>query len=282
MTATVLSGRELAAAIRGDVASRAAVLADEGRPPVLAVVVATEDAATSQYVSSIVKSAEKTGIVCRVVDLGGTAPEARIRATLRALSDDVEVTGIILQTPLPAGLSLSSLASDIGPAKDVDGASPTSLGRLVAGLDAFAPATAEAVMRLLESSEVELCGKQVTVIGRSVVVGKPLAHLLLARHATVTVAHSRTGNLPEVARRADVLIVAVGRAGVVTRDHVRPGAVVIDVGTNVDDHGALVGDVDPAVSEAAGALSPVPGGVGPVTTAILLEHVVEAAENAIR
>jgi len=183
-----------------------------------------------------------------------------------------------VQTPLPDGAKLEDLASAIVVEKDIDGANPLSLGRLAAGLPAFAPATAEAVVAILNHHEVELTGRHVAVIGRSTVVGKPVAHLLLDKNATVTVCHSRTKDLAAITCAADVVVAAVGRAGLVTAEHVRPGAVVVDVGTNPTDDGGLVGDVDTtSVTEKAAALTPVPGGVGPVTTALLLQHTVQAA-----
>ncbi|WP_327174350.1 bifunctional 5,10-methylenetetrahydrofolate dehydrogenase/5,10-methenyltetrahydrofolate cyclohydrolase [Streptomyces sp. NBC_01335] len=279
MTAAVLSGRELAAAIRAETTELAEKLAAQGRPVRLAVVSATDDGASAWYVRSIARAAAKCGLVCDVVDLGPQATTTEVADTLRRLSDDPQVHGVILQTPLPAGAALEDLASAIAPEKDVDGANPLSLGRLAAGLPAFAPATAEAVVRLLEHHEVELSGRHAVVVGRSTVVGKPAAHLLLDRDATVTVCHSRTADLAAVTRTADVLVAAVGRAGLLTADHVRDGAVVIDVGTNPTPDGGLVGDVDPAAAERAGGLTPVPGGVGPVTTALLLRHTVQAAES---
>ncbi|TRV78291.1 bifunctional 5,10-methylenetetrahydrofolate dehydrogenase/5,10-methenyltetrahydrofolate cyclohydrolase [Streptomyces sp. 130] len=279
MTAAVLSGRELAAAIRAETTELAAKQAAGGRPVRLAVVSATDDGASAWYVRSIANAAVKCGLVCDVVDLGPQATTTEVADTLRRLSDDPQVHGVILQTPLPAGAALEDLASAIAPEKDVDGANPLSLGRLAAGLPAFAPATAEAVVRLLEHHEVELAGRHAVVVGRSTVVGKPAAHLLLDRDATVTVCHSRTADLAAVTRTADVLVAAVGRAGLLTADHVRDGAVVIDVGTNPTPDGGLVGDVDPAAAERAGGLTPVPGGVGPVTTALLLRHTVQAAER---
>ncbi|MEV4187032.1 bifunctional 5,10-methylenetetrahydrofolate dehydrogenase/5,10-methenyltetrahydrofolate cyclohydrolase [Streptosporangium canum] len=279
MSARPLPGRDLAAAIRTDTAERAAELAAAGRPPKLAVVTATADESSAWYVRSIVTAAGKAGIACEVVDLGPEAPAAEIRERLESLSADGQVSGIILQTPLPGGAKLEDLASAIVPAKDVDGANPLSLGRLAAGLPAFAPATAEAVVRILEHHGVELAGRHAVVVGRSTVVGKPAAHLLLDRHATVTVCHSRTADLPAVTSAGDVLVAAVGRAGLITAEHVKPGAVVVDVGTNPTDDGGLVGDVDPAVAERAGALTPVPGGVGPVTTALLLWHTVQAVRE---
>ena len=274
MTAASLTGRELATTIRAAAAARAAELTVAGRQPRLAVVTATDDEASAAYVRSIANAAGKEGIAC---DLLRTTTAAGVSATLAQLADDPEVHGVMLQTPLPDGALLADLARAIPAGKDVDGASPESLGRVTAGLPAFAPATAEAVLALLDYYQVELHGRHAVVVGRSVVVGKPVAHLLLDRHATVTISHSRTADLAAITRQADVLVVAAGRAGLIGPEHVSPGATVIDVGTNVTDAGQLAGDVDPAVAGVAAALSPVPGGVGPVTTALLLRHVVEAA-----
>ncbi|MFY9668055.1 MAG: tetrahydrofolate dehydrogenase/cyclohydrolase catalytic domain-containing protein [Trebonia sp.] len=277
MTAASLTGRELATTIRAAASARAAELTVAGRQPRLAVVTATDDEASAAYVRSIANAAGKEGIAC---DLLRTTTAAGVSATLAQLADDPEVHGVMLQTPLPEGALLADLARAIPAGKDVDGASPESLGRLTAGLPAFAPATAEAVLALLDYYHVELHGRHAVVVGRSVVVGKPVAHLLLDRHATVTISHSRTADLAAITRQADVLVVAAGRASLIGPEHVSPGATVIDVGTNVTDAGRLAGDVDPAVAGVAAALSPVPGGVGPVTTALLLRHVVEAAAAA--
>jgi methylenetetrahydrofolate dehydrogenase (NADP+) / methenyltetrahydrofolate cyclohydrolase len=274
VTAASLTGRELATTIRAAAAARAAELTVAGRQPRLAVVTATDDEASAAYVRSIANAAGKEGIAC---DLLRTTTAAGVSATLAQLADDPEVHGVMLQTPLPDGALLADLARAIPAGKDVDGASPESLGRVAAGLPAFAPATAEAVLALLDYYQVELHGRHAVVVGRSVVVGKPVAHLLLDRHATVTISHSRTADLAAITRQADVLVVAAGRAGLIGPEHVSPGATVIDVGTNVTDAGQLAGDVDPAVAGVATALSPVPGGIGPVTTALLLRHVVEAA-----
>jgi methylenetetrahydrofolate dehydrogenase (NADP+) / methenyltetrahydrofolate cyclohydrolase len=271
-SARTLSGRELAARIRAGVAAQATGLAAAGRQPRLAVVTATDDEASAAYVRSIANAAAREGIACDVLR---TTTANGITATLAQLADDPEVHGVMLQTPLPDGALLADLARAIPPAKDVDGASPESLGRLVAGLPAFAPATAEAVLALLDHYQVQLRGRHAVVVGRSVVVGKPAAHLLLDRHATVTICHSRTTDLPAITRQADVLVAAAGRAALIGPGHVSPGTIVIDVGTNATP-GGLAGDVDPAVAEMAVALTPVPGGVGPVTTALLLRHVVTA------
>jgi len=269
-----LSGRELARQLRADVAAQAAALTKEGRQPRLAVVTANDDGGSAAYVRSLANATAREGIACDVVR---TTTAAGITATLAQLADDPEVHGVILQTPLPEGANLANLATAIPPAKDVDGAGPESIGRLVAGLPAFAPATAEAVLALLDHYRVELRGRHAVVVGRSVVVGKPVAQLLLDRHATVTICHSRTADLPGITRQADVLVAAAGRAALIGPGHVSPGTTVIDVGTNAAPDGRLVGDVDPAVASVAAALTPVPGGVGPVTTALLLSHVVRAA-----
>ncbi|MCT9931577.1 bifunctional 5,10-methylenetetrahydrofolate dehydrogenase/5,10-methenyltetrahydrofolate cyclohydrolase [Planotetraspora sp. A-T 1434] len=278
MSAAILSGKELAAAIRAETAAKAAELTAAGRPPKLAVVVATADESSAWYVRSIAKAAEKVGIACDIIDLGADAAPGDIRRELAALSIDETVHGVILQTPLPYGATLEDMAGAIAFEKDIDGANPLSLGRLAAGLSAFAPATAEAVVAILDHYKIELTGRHVAVVGRSTVVGKPAAHLLLDKNATVTVCHSRTKDLAAATSTADVVVAAVGRAGLITAEHIRPGAVVVDVGTNPTAEGGLVGDADAAsVTEKAGALTPVPGGVGPVTTALLLQHTLQAA-----
>lgn len=282
MTARPLPGNNVAAILRGRAAKLAAELAARGGAVRLAVVTATAAEATAWYVRSLSRAAARVDFRCDVIDLGATATSAQIEARLQQLSADPGVHGIILQTPLPAGLRLAELAGWIHPAKDVDGANPVSLGRLMAGLPAFAPATAQAVLELLDHHGVALAGLRAVVVGRSVVVGKPLAQLLLARDATVTTCHSRTPNLPAVTREADVLVVAAGRPGLIGSGHIRPGAVVVDVGTNPTADGGLIGDVATAgVAEVAGALSPVPGGVGPVTTAQLLVNTAAAADATL-
>jgi methylenetetrahydrofolate dehydrogenase (NADP+) / methenyltetrahydrofolate cyclohydrolase len=273
MTARLIDGRAHAAAIIAEAAAMAGTL---GVTPTLAVLVPTDDEATDWYVRNVERTAAKVGVSVRVERAHG-ASGAEIAIRLDALSGSESVHGVICLTPLPSGVNLADVAAHIDPAKDVDGANPTSLGRLAAGLPAYAPATAAAVLEILERESVPLAGARVTVIGRSTVVGKPAALLLLAQHATVTVCHSRTKDLAEACRSADVLVAAVGQAGLVTADLVKPGAVVIDVGTNPTPGGGLVGDVDAGVTEVAGALTPVPGGVGSVTTALLLRHVVTAA-----
>jgi methylenetetrahydrofolate dehydrogenase (NADP+) / methenyltetrahydrofolate cyclohydrolase len=276
-----LRGDGIAREIREDVAGRAAELRARGVTPTLAIVLATEDGGALWYSRAIAKAAEKEEIECRLLTLSPAAGSAEIAAAIGALADDDGVHGIILQSPLPPGADAAELSDAIPPEKDVDGMSALSAGRLALGRRSYAPATAEAVMRILRSHEVELSGREVAIVGRSAVVGKPLAQLLLGADATVTVCHSRTRDLPQVTARADVLVVAVGRARFAGGDFVKPGATVIDVGTNEEPDGSLAGDVDAqSVEGVAGSLTPVPGGVGSVTTATLLRHTVEAAERA--
>ena len=277
----LLEGKKSAAAIRQETAEAAARLRAAGVVPTLALVLATADESAAWYTRAIVRAGEKVGLDVRVERLADDASEDEVGATLRRLAADADVHGIILQTPLPPGVDAVAVAGHISPEKDVDGANPDSLGRLTAGLPAFAPATAAAVLRLLDDHGVALAGRRAVVVGRSLVVGKPVAMLLLARDATVTVCHSRTVDLPARTAEADVLVAAVGRPRMLGAEYVGPGAVVIDVGTTPDETGALVGDVDTAaVLGLAGAVTPVPGGVGPVTTALLLHNTVTAAERA--
>jgi methylenetetrahydrofolate dehydrogenase (NADP+)/methenyltetrahydrofolate cyclohydrolase len=229
-------------------------------------------------VRSIERAAAKVDITCRVDKLNHPDGGA-ITKHLDALSADPAVHGIICQTPLPAGVSLDAVGAHIDPAKDIDGANPVSLGRLVAGLPTYAPATAAAVLEVLHREQVALTGARVVVVGRSTVVGKPTALLLLNDNATVTVCHSRTVDLPAVCAQADVLVAAVGQARLIGSQYIKPGAIVIDVGTNPTPDAELAGDVDPDSADQAAALTPVPGGVGPVTTMLLMRHTAQAAAN---
>lgn len=274
----LIDGRSMAAMILTETSARSRALRARGISPRLAVVVPNDDEATAWYVRSIVRAAKDAGVECQAESMPGvSAPD--IAAKLESLSRDPSVHGIICQTPLPKGVSLGDVGRFVDPVKDVDGANPESLGSLAAGRPAFAPATAAAVLEILHRERIDLEGTRVVVVGRSTVVGKPAALLLLAAHATVTVCHSRTRDLAAVCSQADVLVAAVGKAKMLGADFIRPGAVVIDVGTNPVPGNGIVGDVDQeAVAERAGAITPVPGGVGPVTTALLLRHVIEAAE----
>jgi methylenetetrahydrofolate dehydrogenase (NADP+) / methenyltetrahydrofolate cyclohydrolase len=283
VTARELPGRELSAGMRAGTAELVASLRQGGVTVRLAIVTATRDESAAWYVRSLARAASKLAIECDVTDMGADARPGQIADALAGLSADAAVHGIILQTPLPESATPGDLARAISPAKDVDGASPLSLGQLAAGLPAFAPATAAAVMALLDFHDVQVAGRRAVVVGRSVVVGKPVALLLLARDATVTVCHSRTPDLADVTATAEILVAAAGRPGLITARHVRPGAVVIDVGTTATADGGLAGDVDAAgVAQVAGMMSPVPGGVGPVTTAQLLANTAAAAAALTR
>jgi methylenetetrahydrofolate dehydrogenase (NADP+) / methenyltetrahydrofolate cyclohydrolase len=278
----IIDGTRLARSIRDDAAHAAGALAAQGCPPKLAVVLATGDESTAWYVRSIAKAARQTGIACDIIDVGSRARTEDIRSALLTVSQDPDVHGIILQTPLPAHADPDVLREAIDPAKDIDGASPVSLGRLVANVPAFAPATAHAVMALLEYHGISLAGKNVAVVGRSTVVGIPTAHLLTRANATVTVCHRQTTDLAAHTGAADVVVAAAGIPGLINAQHIAEGAVVIDVGTTATDDGRLLGDVDAASVEGrAGALTPVPGGVGLVTTSLLLQHTVQSASTQI-
>jgi methylenetetrahydrofolate dehydrogenase (NADP+)/methenyltetrahydrofolate cyclohydrolase len=279
----LIDGRAIAARITEQTASSAAALRERGVTPVLAVVVPNDDAGAAWYVRSLRRLAGRVGVECQVHQRSEPPAPADVLAKLDELSADPGVHAIMCQTPLPNGLALAAAGARIAVGKDVDGANPTSLGGVAAGVPGvFAPATAAAVMEILRHERVPLVGRRAVVVGRSNVVGKPVALLLLAGHATVTICHSRTQNLAQVCREADILVAAVGSPKLIGPEHVAPGAVVIDVGTNpAGDDGGLVGDVDTAaVEEVASAITPVPGGVGPVTTAQLMRQTVRAALDA--
>ena len=278
----LVDGRTIAVTMATATAAAAAVLRGAGITPTLAMLVPTDDAGAAWYVRAIQRAAGRTGIASQVHHMGGTPSAEQIAGRLAELSLDPAVHGVICQTPLPPGVALPGVAALIPAGKDVDGASPASLGGLAAGLPGvFAPATAAAVLAILRHERVPLSGRRAVVVGRSTVVGKPAALLLLAENATVTVAHSRTQDLRAVCREADILVAAAGQPDLIGAGHVRPGAVVIDVGTSPTDGGGLAGDVDAAaVTGIASILTPVPGGVGPVTTAVLMQHALQAAAGA--
>jgi methylenetetrahydrofolate dehydrogenase (NADP+)/methenyltetrahydrofolate cyclohydrolase len=278
---SVLDGRAMAAAMREDLKLDVAALRERGVIPAIAVVVLGDNPASRAYVRGIERASAAVDATCTVHRLPDDASQETLEQTLDALSADPAVHGIILQTPLPAGIDGMRAGSHIVVDKDIDGISPASAGRLMLNLPSFAPATAAAVLEILRRAQIPLRGKHAVVIGRSAIVGKPAALLLLREDATVTVCHSRTVDLPAVARTADVLVVAIGRARFAGADFVKPGATVIDVGINEVD-GGMVGDVDyEAVAPIAGAITPVPGGVGPLTNVMLLRNTVAAARAAM-
>ena len=280
-TATVIDGKAVAARIRERVAQDVARLVFEsGRPPGLATVLVGGDPASKIYVAGKHRACEEVGMVSVGRELAADTSEEELLTVVRALNADPAVDGIIVQLPLPAHLDGARATSAVDPAKDVDGLTPTNAGLLVQGREGLVPATPVGVMELLRAYDTPLEGRHAVVVGRSDLVGKPVASLLLAANATVTVCHSRTRELAEVCRSADILVAAVGRPRLVTGDMVQEGATVIDVGMNRTDDG-LVGDVDhEAAAQRARAITPVPGGVGPMTIAMLLRNTLKAARAA--
>jgi methylenetetrahydrofolate dehydrogenase (NADP+)/methenyltetrahydrofolate cyclohydrolase len=277
--ARLLEGAPIAAEIRGAVAEACAYLADHGRAPSLAVVIVGKDAPSTVYLEQILRYSKQVGIDARFVEIEGEATESSVVEQIRALNKDPGVDGVIVQMPLPPTIRLRAVVDAIDPAKDIDGIHPLNAGLLRLGYDGFLPATAHAAVEILRRSGIEIEGKDAVVIGRSTVVGLPAAFLLLREDATVTVCHSRTVDLAAHTRAADIVIVAAGHPGLVTGDMLKPGAVVVDVGINVVG-GKLVGDVDfESARQVASAITPVPGGIGPLTNALLLSHLVRAAET---
>ena len=283
MTAHILDGRAMGAEIKAELREQIRAYTElQGRPPGLVIVRVGGDAASGVYSKAILRVANDVGVAARLEQLSEQISPDELRAMLLSLNNDEATQGIIVQMPLPTHLSHKMVADTIASNKDIDGISPRSAGNLFLGLPSFLPSTAAAVMEILERTQTSLAGKRVVILGRSNVVGKPLAMMLLQKNATVTVCHSRSTNLTAQTRQADVLVAAVGRANMVTADMVRPGAVVIDVGINALPEGGIVGDVDFAsVREVAGALTPTPGGVGPLTNVVLLKQCVQAAWNAL-
>ena len=273
-----MDGRGLAQRLRGDVAREAAAL---GRPIGLATVLVGDDPASAIYVGRKQEACREAGIEAFHHELRVDTDEEELLALVSELNGDERVTGILVQLPLPPQIDEDRVIRAIEPMKDVDGFHPVNAGLLVQGRPALVPATPAGIMELLRAYEVQLTGARALVIGRSNIVGKPVALLLLADNATVTVAHSRTRDLERLAREADILVAAVGRAETVTARMVKPGATVVDVGINRDE-GSVVGDVAPEVREVAGLLTPVPGGVGPMTIAMLLRNTVKAARYQAR
>ncbi|MPZ88077.1 MAG: bifunctional 5,10-methylene-tetrahydrofolate dehydrogenase/5,10-methylene-tetrahydrofolate cyclohydrolase [Nitriliruptorales bacterium] len=275
-----LDGRALAAEITQELKATSADLAAAGVVPTLAIVLFGEDAAAGSYVRSITRTAETIDVRCVPRRVPGETTAEQFLAVIDELDADPAVHGVVVQSPFPPGLGGVTLDGHLSPAKDVDGATAASLGRLVEERDGHVPATAAAVVEILDRAGVEIRGAHAVVVGRSTVVGKPTALLLLARDATVTICHLETVDLAAVTRQADILVVAIGDPRFIRPEHVRPGAAVIDVGINFHE-GRLVGDVDyEAVAAVAGALTPVPGGVGPLTAAMLLRNVLTAAASA--
>ncbi|HOG29692.1 MAG TPA: bifunctional 5,10-methylenetetrahydrofolate dehydrogenase/5,10-methenyltetrahydrofolate cyclohydrolase [Vicinamibacterales bacterium] len=308
MAARILDGTAAAQAIRAELAPRVRAFTERaGRTPRLGIVLAGHDPGSEIYVRNKLKTAGEAGIIAELVRIPEEAPVQEVLAAVAALNARRDADGILVQSPLPEAMGADAetrVLDAIDPAKDVDGFTPANVGRLVQNRPGLVACTPAGIMELLSREQVAIQGARAVVIGRSDIVGKPMALLLLHRHATVTICHSRTRDLPAVARTADILVAAIGRPGFVTPEFVKPGAVVVDVGINSVSDEALVrrllppdsprlaafakrgsltvGDVHPSVSEVAGALTPVPGGVGPLTIAMLLANTVAAAEARLR
>lgn len=279
----LINGKEIAAAVRAELkADCATFVAKHGYVPGLAVVIVGEDPASQIYVRNKARACEEVGFCSEVHRLPAGTEQAALNALIDRLNADSRIHGILVQLPLPAHLDAEEVTLRIDPRKDVDAFHPFNVGRILLGDPIFLPCTPAGVMELLRRSGIDPSGKRCVVIGRSNIVGKPMAMLLLAANGTVTVCHSRTVGLADITREADILVSAVGRANFVTADMVKPGAVVIDVGMNRDASGKLVGDVDfPSVSPLCSFITPVPGGVGPMTITMLLRNTLVAAERLV-
>jgi methylenetetrahydrofolate dehydrogenase (NADP+)/methenyltetrahydrofolate cyclohydrolase len=281
MTARLIDGNALSSELRAEVAQRAQALKARGIVPGLAVVLVGDNPASQVYVRNKVKACQDNGLHSVLEKYEADMTEAQLLARVEALNQDPSIHGILVQLPLPAHIDAQKVIEAISPAKDVDGFHIASAGALMTGMPGFWPCTPYGCMKMLESIGYDLKGKHALVIGRSNIVGKPMALMLLQKDATVTICHSRTRELKALTLQADVLVAAVGKRHVVTADMVKPGAVVLDVGMNRDDQGKLCGDVDFAgVSQVAGYITPVPGGVGPMTITMLLVNTLEAAERS--
>ncbi|HEX6291631.1 MAG TPA: bifunctional 5,10-methylenetetrahydrofolate dehydrogenase/5,10-methenyltetrahydrofolate cyclohydrolase [Herpetosiphonaceae bacterium] len=280
--ALILDGTAVAAALRDELRADRERLGQHNLTPRLDVVQIAGDAASDWYVRAIRRACQQVGIAFELVQLPADATQQALVAQIHALNAQPETHGIIVQVPLPKHLSADEVIAAIDPSKDVDGQHPLSLGRLAMGLPAFVPNTPAGGMELLRRYNIPIAGKHAVVIGRSNIVGKPMALLLLQEHATVTIGHSRTPDLAAILRDADIVVVAVGKPGIVHGSMLKPGAVVIDFGINEVGPKTIVGDVDYASAvEVAGAITPVPGGTGPVTNMMLLRNVISAAEQSL-
>jgi methylenetetrahydrofolate dehydrogenase (NADP+)/methenyltetrahydrofolate cyclohydrolase len=281
MTARLIDGNALAKQIRGEVAGRTAALKAKGIQPALSIILVGEDPASQVYTKHKVNDSTETGLAATLERYPADMAESALLARIEDLNADPAVHGILVQLPLPKHMDASKVIEAIAPEKDVDGFHVASAGALMVGRPGFWPCTPYGCMKMLESIGYDLKGKHAVVIGRSNIVGKPMAMMLLARNATVTICHSATKDLKAMTLQADVVVAAVGKRNVLTADMVKPGAVVIDVGMNRNDEGKLCGDVDfDGVRQVAGWITPVPGGVGPMTRAMLLVNTLQAAESA--
>ncbi|WP_377864468.1 bifunctional methylenetetrahydrofolate dehydrogenase/methenyltetrahydrofolate cyclohydrolase FolD [Bacillus sp. R86525] len=281
MVAVIIKGNEVAEKKRAQLKEEVVKLKEQGIVPGLAVILVGEDPASRSYVKGKEKGCEQVGIYSELIELPETITEERLLAEIDRLNGDDRINGILVQLPLPKHIEEKAIIERISPEKDVDGFHPISVGRMMTGQDTFLPCTPHGIVELVKEINLDISGKHVVVIGRSNIVGKPVGQLFLNENATVTYCHSKTQNIKELSKLADILIVAVGRAKMVTADYIKEGAVVIDVGVNRLDTGKLCGDVDfDNVLDVAGYITPVPKGVGPMTITMLLHNTVESAKRA--
>lgn len=282
MASSIINGKEIGQEIRKSVAERVAQLKEKGVTPGLAVILVGDNPASQTYVRNKQKSCEAIGIFSELVKLPQEVTEQELLEQIRSLNNRNDIHGILVQLPLPKHIDEDKVIATISPEKDVDGFSPVSVGKMMLGQDTYLPCTPFGVMKLLEYSGIDVAGKHAVVVGRSHIVGKPMGQLLLQKDATVTYTHSKTPDLPSITKQADIIIAAVGRPNFITKEHVKPGAVVIDVGINRDENNKLIGDVNFAeVEPIASHITPVPGGVGPMTITMLLFNTVQSAENTL-
>ncbi|KMZ41344.1 MULTISPECIES: bifunctional methylenetetrahydrofolate dehydrogenase/methenyltetrahydrofolate cyclohydrolase FolD [Bacillales] len=280
MAATILQGKEVAQSIRAELANEVAELKKQGVVPGLTVVIVGDDPASHSYVRGKAKGCEEVGISSEIIRKDADITEEELLVIIQQLNENPNVNGILVQLPLPAHISEHAVIEAIAPEKDVDGFHPISIGNMVLGNDTMLPCTPHGIIELIKRTGTQMAGKHAVVIGRSNIVGKPVSLLLQQENATVTMCHSRTQNLEEFTQKADILVVATGRAHMIGKEHVKPGAVVIDVGVNRIETGKLVGDVKfDEVKEVASFITPVPGGVGPMTITMLLKNTVAAAKK---
>ncbi|MBD8033444.1 MULTISPECIES: bifunctional methylenetetrahydrofolate dehydrogenase/methenyltetrahydrofolate cyclohydrolase FolD [Solibacillus] len=282
MSSIIINGKEIGQEIRTGVATRVQELKAKGITPGLAVILVGDNPASKTYVANKQKSCEQIGMFSELIKLPEDISEQALLEQIRELNNRKDIHGILVQLPLPKHIDEDKVIQTISPEKDVDGFSPISVGKMMLGQDTYLPCTPYGVMKLLEHSGIEVAGKHAVIVGRSHIVGKPMGQLLLQKDATVTYTHSKTPDLPSFTKQADILIAAVGRANFITSEHIKEGAVIIDVGINRDEENHLCGDVNfDDVQGIASHITPVPGGVGPMTITMLLENTVQAAEKEL-
>ncbi|WP_431029873.1 bifunctional methylenetetrahydrofolate dehydrogenase/methenyltetrahydrofolate cyclohydrolase FolD [Lysinibacillus sp. LZ02] len=282
MSSAIINGKEIGQEIRKSVEVRVGALKEQGVTPGLCVILVGDNPASKTYVANKQKSCEAIGMYSELIKLPEETTQETLLDQIRDLNNREDIHGILVQLPLPKHIDEDAVIATISPEKDVDGFSPISVGKMMLGQETYLPCTPFGVMKLLEHSGIEVAGKHAVIIGRSHIVGKPMGQLLLQKDATVTYTHSKTPDLPSFTKQADIVIAAIGRAKFITKEHIKPGAVVIDVGMNRDENNKLCGDVNFAdVDGVASHITPVPGGVGPMTITMLLENTVQAAEKKL-